>query len=63
MRRTSLRTPPRRAEAPTALPPAITLTDAGLTQLKKLKSESKGSDLVLRIGVKSGGCSGMRRVR
>jgi hypothetical protein len=51
-----------RAEAPTALPPAISLTDASLVQLKKLKAESKGQQLVLRIGVKSGGCSGMRRV-
>jgi hypothetical protein len=51
-----------RAEAPAALPPAITLTDNSLLQLKKLKAESKGEQLVLRIGVKSGGCSGMRRV-
>ena len=42
--------------------PAITLTPAALEQLKKLKAESKGNELCLRIGVKSGGCSGMSYV-
>ena len=42
--------------------PAITLTAAALEQLKKLKAESKGNELCLRIGVKAGGCSGMSYV-
>jgi hypothetical protein len=40
-------------------PPPISLTDAALEHLKKLRKESGGEDLVLRMGVKSGGCSGM----
>jgi len=44
------------------LAPAITLTAGALEQLKKLKAESKGNELCLRIGVKSGGCSGMSYV-
>ncbi|KAK9828961.1 hypothetical protein WJX72_003055 [[Myrmecia] bisecta] len=40
-------------------PPAITLTDNALAHLKKLRAESGGEELLLRIGVRSGGCSGM----
>lgn len=41
-------------------PPAITLTDAALHHLKKLKADNRGdTELVLRMGVKSGGCNGM----
>jgi len=41
-------------------PPAITLSDAALSHLQKLRSDSSGDDnLLLRMGVKSGGCSGM----
>ena len=39
-------------------PPAITLTDKALDHLKKLRSESGSDRMLLRIGVKSGGCSG-----
>ena len=39
-------------------PPAITLTDKALDHLKKLRSESGSDKMLLRIGVKSGGCSG-----
>ncbi|KAK9867138.1 hypothetical protein WJX84_002796 [Apatococcus fuscideae] len=42
-----------------APPPAITLTDKALAHLRRLQSDSGGSQLLLRIGVKSGGCSGM----
>ena len=49
------------AGATTAPPmtPAITLTDDALKHLHKLRAESGGEALLLRIGVKSGGCSGM----
>ena len=51
-------------------PPAITLTDAALAHLHKLRAESvssggggdAGKPLLLRMGVKSGGCSGMSYV-
>mmetsp|Transcript_10055 Transcript_10055/g.30105 ORF Transcript_10055/g.30105 Transcript_10055/m.30105 type:complete len:167 (+) Transcript_10055:236-736(+) len=39
--------------------PVITLTDDALTHLVKLREESGSDALLLRIGVKSGGCSGM----
>lgn len=38
--------------------PVITLTDNALKHLQKLRAESGGDELLLRIGVKSGGCSG-----
>ena len=41
-----------------APPPAITLTDAALTHLKRLRDDSGSDQLLLRMGVKSGGCSG-----
>jgi iron-sulfur cluster assembly protein len=37
----------------------IKLTEAALQHLKKLRSEVGGADLLLRVGVKQGGCSGM----
>lgn len=40
----------------------ITLTDAALAHLKKLNSDTSDSKTVLRVGVKSGGCSGMSYV-
>lgn len=44
-----------------AAPPAppITLSDAALAHLKKLREDSGDKQLLLRMGVKSGGCSGM----
>ncbi len=36
----------------------ILITDSAMTQLAKLCNE-KGSDQLLRVGVRSGGCSGM----
>ena len=48
------------APGPTAsVQEPIVLTEAALLHLKKLREESGGSSLLLRIGVKSGGCSGM----
>ena len=38
--------------------PVITLSDNALGHLHKLRAESGGDELLLRIGVKSGGCSG-----
>ncbi len=40
-------------------PNPITLTPAALQHLQKLRQESGGEGLLLRMGVKSGGCSGM----
>ena len=38
----------------------ITLTDQALDHLRKLRAEhGQASDLLLRVGVRSGGCSGM----
>lgn len=45
--------------APQAPAPAIGLSDKALTHLQKLRSQSGSDQLLLRIGVKSGGCSGM----
>lgn len=48
---------------PTGAPPApaITLTPAALAQCRALAAKrGDGADLVLRVGVKSGGCNGMR---
>ena len=42
-----------------APPPPITLSDAALAQCLKLRAETGGEELLLRVGVKSGGCSGM----
>ncbi len=57
---TMLRTSLRAAGVKTAPPPpAITLTEKALEHLRRLQSDSGGSQLLLRIGVKSGGCSGM----
>lgn len=40
----------------------ISLTDKALVHLHKLRAESGGDALLLRIGVKSGGCSGVWQV-
>lgn len=40
-------------------PNPITLSPAALDHLQKLRQESGGDGLLLRMGVKSGGCSGM----
>ena len=37
----------------------INLSDQALQHLKKLREESGGQELLLRVGVKSGGCSGL----
>ncbi|EFN57469.1 hypothetical protein CHLNCDRAFT_20890, partial [Chlorella variabilis] len=42
--------------------PPITLSDAALAHLKKLREDSGDKQLLLRMGVKSGGCSGMSYV-
>lgn len=45
---------------PAQSPPPIELTEKALQHLKKLKAEAStsGSSLLLRVGIKSGGCSG-----
>jgi iron-sulfur cluster assembly protein len=37
----------------------LTLTDAAVTQAKTLMARSDGDVLALRVGVKTGGCSGL----
>ncbi len=44
--------------APTEAQP-ISLSDRALSHLKKLREEVGGSALLLRVGVRQGGCSGM----
>jgi len=48
--------------APSQPAEAIALTDRALNHLKKLRAEAGGQDLLLRVGVKQGGCSGMSYV-
>ncbi|KAI8463148.1 MAG: iron-sulfur cluster assembly protein [Monoraphidium minutum] len=52
------------AAAPVAGAPleAISLTDAALAQCVKMRSELGSKELLLRVGVKQGGCSGMSYV-
>lgn len=38
---------------------AITLSESALNHLKKMRAEVGGRELLLRVGVKQGGCSGM----
>ena len=44
---------------PAAAPPLITITDAALKNLKRLREEAGNEKLLLRMGVRSGGCSGI----
>ncbi|KAK3245279.1 hypothetical protein CYMTET_45144 [Cymbomonas tetramitiformis] len=46
----------------TGMPPAITLTENAVVQLKKLREDKNSPDLCLRVGVRQGGCSGMSYV-
>jgi hypothetical protein len=39
--------------------PPISLSESALSHLYKLRAEVGGEDLMLRVGVKQGGCSGM----
>lgn len=50
---------PLHAGVSAAPKPAIGLSDKALVHLQKLRSQSGSDQLLLRIGVKSGGCSGM----
>lgn len=49
------------AEAPLAAEEAqpISLSSDALRHLKRLREDSGGEELLLRVGVKAGGCSGM----
>lgn len=47
------------ADAPSE---AIALTDKAVDHIKKLRQESGSGNLLLRVGVKQGGCSGMSYV-
>lgn len=52
------------AAAPVSEMPAqaIILTDSALAHLRKLRAEAGSDELLLRVGVKQGGCSGMSYV-
>eukprot|EP00879_Flechtneria_rotunda_P001757 GHRR01001920.1.p1 GENE.GHRR01001920.1~~GHRR01001920.1.p1 ORF type:complete len:162 (+),score=31.40 GHRR01001920.1:561-1046(+) len=52
--------PAATAQAPPQKP--ITLTDKALSHLRKLQQEAGSNNLMLRVGVKQGGCSGMSYV-
>lgn len=47
------------ADAPSE---AITLTEKAVNHIKKLRQEAGSESLLLRVGVKQGGCSGMSYV-
>lgn len=47
------------ASRPAAAPPLITITDPALKNLKRLREDAGNEKLLLRMGVRSGGCSGM----
>lgn len=49
----------RKARCHAASAPAIRVSDAALDHIKKMREESGGKELLLRVGVKEGGCSGM----
>ncbi|KAL6785460.1 hypothetical protein ACKKBG_A00330 [Auxenochlorella protothecoides x Auxenochlorella symbiontica] len=40
-------------------PPAIKLTDKALSHLQRLRADKGRQSVILRMGVRSGGCSGM----
>ncbi len=40
-------------------PPVITMTDAAVARAKELMARGRGDVLALRVGVKTGGCSGL----
>ena len=44
---------------PAAAPPLISITDAALKNLKRLREDAGNDKLLLRMGVRSGGCSGI----
>ena len=50
------------AEEVTASDLAISFSDAAMTQLQSLKAKQGGDELVVRMGVRAGGCSGMSYV-
>lgn len=65
----TMRVPPQRdtgsavaTAAEVAPQHAITLTDNALSHLRKLQKEAGSESLLLRVGVKQGGCSGMSYV-
>jgi iron-sulfur cluster assembly accessory protein len=37
----------------------ITLSDAAVKHLKRMREDKREPELLLRVGVRSGGCSGM----
>jgi len=48
------------AEAPKAAPKTIvTLTDAALAEINRLREKKGLDEIVLRVGVKGGGCAGL----
>lgn len=51
--------PPTGTKTAAKKPPnPITLSENALAHLRKLRAEQGGEGLLLRMGVKSGGCSG-----
>ena len=50
------------AEEVTASDLAISFSDAAMTQLQSLRAKQGGDELVVRMGVRAGGCSGMSYV-
>ena len=58
-----IRRPPAACDdAAVATPQIVTFSDAAMKQLKSLRDEAKTDDLLLRMGVRAGGCSGMSYV-
>eukprot|EP00963_Diacronema_lutheri_P002580 scaffold177_cov334-Pavlova_lutheri.AAC.83 len=53
------RKPARKTRCEAASAPAIRVSDAALDHIKRLREESGGEEVLLRVGVKEGGCSGM----
>jgi hypothetical protein len=47
------------AEAPAVNAIPITVSDGALKHLKRLKADKGDTELLLRVGVRSGGCSGL----
>lgn len=47
------------SEAPTKRPTVIDLSDAALAEIRRLRDKRGDSEIILRVGVKGGGCAGL----
>lgn len=53
-------TPSTTPTAPRSRPPAFTITEAAAAQIKHLRAQNGGEDMVLMVGLKEKGCAGLK---